>query len=365
MLKILFIIIISLHGLIHLIGFSKAFFPAKVKGFRKDISRPQGILWLLATLVFGLSLWLYLVVNSGWWIWGLIAILLSQLLIITNWKEAKWGTLFNILLLIFCLSGYGSWQFDQKVAKETHSFLAQDQSKPIFVTDSLLQTLPPLVEKWLRECGVAHKPITTRAHIWQKGEMRIQPGGDWLEATSHQWFRIDPPGFIWNADVGRGTLMEFSGRDLFEKGHGHMLIKLYGIMGIVKAAGPKIDEGVAIRYLAEIIWFPSAALSQYIRWEEAGPNEIIAHFQYQDVKVKGHFFFNEEGKVIRFEALRYNQETRKKEPWIVTLDPSAYASFDGYKIPKKAEVSWQLKNQSFTWYILSVQKAVYTREPDR
>lgn len=362
MLKILFILLVSIHGLIHLIGFIKAFYPERLQSFPLSIPKAQGLLWLTAFLLFAISLGSYLMQIHSWWMWATGAIILSQILIIGSWKEARWGTLLNILLLIFCLSGWGTWQFDRKVAHETKSFLSESNTGEALLTQQALSDLPSIVQNWLKQSQVLEKPSTYRVHLWQEGKMRLQPGGDWLKATSDQWFSTDPPGFIWNADVGSGTLMEFSGRDFFQKGTGNMLIKLYGVMGIVNASGPMIDEGVAIRYLAEIIWFPSAAISPYIQWEEVNDQEVLAYFTYENLKVSGHFYFSREGKVIRFEALRFNEQTKKREKWVVDIDPTQYATFEGRYIPTKAKVSWFLDKGLFTWYFLTVKNAVYNSE---
>jgi hypothetical protein len=51
MLKTIFFIIVILHGLIHLLGFVKAFDYADISALTKEISKPVGILWLMAALL--------------------------------------------------------------------------------------------------------------------------------------------------------------------------------------------------------------------------------------------------------------------------------------------------------------------------
>jgi hypothetical protein len=46
--------LLLLHGLIHLLGFSKAYQLAELKEFMKPVSRPAGILWLPA---YGEAIW--------------------------------------------------------------------------------------------------------------------------------------------------------------------------------------------------------------------------------------------------------------------------------------------------------------------
>jgi hypothetical protein len=58
-LKIIFIIILSFHGLIHSMGFLKAFHLAKVDQLIMPISRPLGVGWLLSAILFLLSALLF------------------------------------------------------------------------------------------------------------------------------------------------------------------------------------------------------------------------------------------------------------------------------------------------------------------
>jgi hypothetical protein len=54
--KILFTFIVFIHGLIHIMGFLKAFHIAEINQLQTTISKPIGVLWLLATILFVLAL---------------------------------------------------------------------------------------------------------------------------------------------------------------------------------------------------------------------------------------------------------------------------------------------------------------------
>ena len=78
--KIIFIMILLIHGLIHLMGFSKAFDYGNITQLTKEISKPMGLLWLIAALLFVTVTILWLLKKEDWWIIGMIAIIISQLL---------------------------------------------------------------------------------------------------------------------------------------------------------------------------------------------------------------------------------------------------------------------------------------------
>lgn len=148
--KILFAVILFVHALIHLMGFVKAFGPDEIKELTMPVSKPSGIIWLATTILFSISLFFFLIKKDSWWIIGAIAILLSQILIIMTWHDARFGTLANVIVLIAVLIGAGSWQFNNMVRSEVKSFMPPSLSKGIPVRDSAIALMPPIVQKWLK-----------------------------------------------------------------------------------------------------------------------------------------------------------------------------------------------------------------------
>ena len=76
-LSILFII----QGAIHFLGFLKAFGFIELNVISQPISKIFGILWLIAFLLFALTLILFLNYSRYWWIFSIFAVTLSQFLI--------------------------------------------------------------------------------------------------------------------------------------------------------------------------------------------------------------------------------------------------------------------------------------------
>jgi len=98
--KTAFLIFIFVHGAIHLPGFTRAFQLADVRQLRQPISKPAGILWFTAAVLFLISLCFLLLNNQSWWIVGGIAVLSSQSLVIHSWADAKFGSMANAIILL-------------------------------------------------------------------------------------------------------------------------------------------------------------------------------------------------------------------------------------------------------------------------
>jgi hypothetical protein len=102
MLKLIFGFLLVLHGLVHLMGFAKAFYPGFQQNQKGEItysvSKPFGLTWLLTTLLFLAAALLLLIGNNTWWFVALTADLLSQLLITKIWRYAWPGTIANLIV---------------------------------------------------------------------------------------------------------------------------------------------------------------------------------------------------------------------------------------------------------------------------
>lgn len=94
------IVLSILHGAIHLLGFVHAFEIKPIEAFTQPISKMLGLLWLVASLLFALFvISAFLLPNLSPW-FGLVAITYSQALIFSQWKEAKFGSIANLILLL-------------------------------------------------------------------------------------------------------------------------------------------------------------------------------------------------------------------------------------------------------------------------
>jgi hypothetical protein len=211
MLRLIFTFIILIHGLIHLMGFVKAFQLAEIPQLTQAISKPRGILWLICTILFCTSALIYLTDRNWWLMLALPAVLLSQVLIFIYWQDAKFGTLANVIVFAGGLLNYGEWGFLQTSQQKIETMMPTHLEQTQQVNQQMLAQLPPLVQKWMQIAGVPGQEMIQTVHLYQRGEMRTSPEGNWMPVDAEQWFTVHPPAFIWTADVGRSGLMQFRG----------------------------------------------------------------------------------------------------------------------------------------------------------
>jgi hypothetical protein len=95
-----FAALLVLHGLIHAMGFAKAFGLAELPQLTETPSRIAGLGWLLSAALFLATAVTLFVWPRGFWAIGAAALLVSQPLIFGAWRDAKFGSIASLLVLV-------------------------------------------------------------------------------------------------------------------------------------------------------------------------------------------------------------------------------------------------------------------------
>jgi hypothetical protein len=360
--------LMAIHGLIHLIGFfkeSRPKAPTRVPGISaivldKNATLTANLSLLVCVCFIAAAIGYY--IDNGWWlILAIIAMFLSQVLIIAYWRDARWGTIANIIILSGVIIGFAHRGFNNMVKSEVR-LLYNTGRKPgnTVVTKEMLSGLPTPVQTWLMNSGIIGKQLTVSVRLTQNGFMRSKPDQEnWSSIYAEQYFRIDEPSFVWKANMEVMPGIAIQARDKYIAGKGEMKIKLVSLIPIANASGLEVDEGSLQRWLAEMCWFPAAALSPYIKWADLDASSARATMTYRGVSGSVIFHFNAKGDITACTADRFMGSGNKMslEKWRVkTID---YQVMNGISIPTKAEATWKLKTGDFTWLKLEIIKIEY------
>lgn len=102
----LLLVLICVHGLLHLLGFVKAFKFARLDQMPHPISRANGVIWLIAAcLVITTGILFYFFVDH-WWFIGIASVIVCEYVIITDWEDAGLGSTLNILILLMSIIAF-------------------------------------------------------------------------------------------------------------------------------------------------------------------------------------------------------------------------------------------------------------------
>jgi hypothetical protein len=217
------------------------------------------------------------------------------------------------------------------------------------VTAADVAALPSPVSRWLWRAGVVGRPRVRTARLRQRGELRSGLDQPFAPASAEQYVTVDPPGFVWTVRLTMKGL-PVRGRDAYLEGHGRMLITVGGLVPIVDARGAAIDQGSLLRFLGEMVWYPSAALAPYLRWHPVDDRTAEVTMSHRGVTASGRLTIDDAGRVVRFDARRYlgTGVDARLEDWTVPM--TAWARFDGVEVPVRGSVTWELASGPFEYY---------------
>jgi hypothetical protein len=109
MMRWFLVVLLLVHGAIHVMGFVKAFDVADLPQLTQPISRGMGLAWASAALAVLATAALVVAGSRSWWGPGAAAaVMLSQVVIVSAWSDAKFWTIPNILLAGAALYGFAS-----------------------------------------------------------------------------------------------------------------------------------------------------------------------------------------------------------------------------------------------------------------
>lgn len=359
--RYVFAFILFIHGIIHIMGFIKAFQSSDSIKPTQSVSKPIGFLWLFVYVLFMVATLFYLFEENWWFVLAFTAVIVSQVLIIIYWKVAKFGSIANLVILVVSIVAYSSYQFSEMIEKESIELLQNiEEANNSDDNKNRVEDLPLIVQKWLNNSGAIDKGEKRVVHLEQIGEMRNEPKSKWMPFLANQYINTINPGFLWTAKVQAMPFVTIYGRDKLINGKGEMLIKLSTLVTIEnEKENEKIDSGAMLRFLSEICWVPSVALNDCIKWEAINSTSAKATLIINNKSVAGVFNFNDEGEILSFETNRYygGEKEAKQEQWVVKM--LSYKTFNAIKIPNKCKVIWKLAEGDFNWLNLEVTDMDY------
>jgi hypothetical protein len=359
MLRYLLLALILIHGLIHLLGFVKAFQWAEISELTQPVTRGQGVFWLLATLLFLAAAGGWLLGFGGWSVLALAGVLCSQILIVTAWPDAKYGTIANVIILVVAVAAFGAWRFESRYRNDVRESLERVRSLPADpVTEADLAPLPPPVQRYLRYAGVVGQPRVRSMRVTFQGEMRNREQ-DWFAFTSEQYSFFDQPErfFFMRARVkGLPTV----GYHVYQDGSAGMHIKILSLFPVVDLANDTMYRAETVTWFNDLCLFaPAALVDERITWEASDSLSAQARFTTADgVSIAATLHFNAEGELIDFVSDdRYDTSTQQQLRFSTPL--AQYGTFAGRRLPGYGEAVWHYPEGKFAYGRFHTQTVRY------
>lgn len=355
--KIAFVILLSIHGLIHLMGFLKAFGFAEIPQLSQDFSKSEGILWLTIVLAFVFVGVLFLMKNNLWFWIAIGAVLISQILIIINWQDAKFGTIANLIVLIVAIIAVAGWNFEKQYKQDVSQSFKNATISEELISEKDIEHLPIPVQKYLKYVGVLGKPKINTVKATFKGEMR-EKGKDWFAFTSEQYnFFKDPTRLFFMKANFKG--LPTQGYHRYKDGQASMLIKLLSLFPVVDIKAPEMFKTETVTFFNDMCLFaPAALIDEKIEWQTIDDLSVKATYTNGKATISAILHFNENGQLMNFVSEdRMEVNSNQRVPFSTPI--TKYGSIDGFNLPIAADAVWHFSDGDFVYGKFYLQEVQY------
>ena len=152
-----------------------------------------------------------------------------------------------------------------------------------------------------------------------------------MQFKATESYTIDPPGFVWET-AKCGWLPLLTVRDSYAGGKGSVRVKLAGLFPVIDAHGLEVDYSSAVRFLSEMVWFPSAFLLPNIAWTAIDNSSAQVSLSAYGRTVSGKLWFEADGRATNFVAKRY-RDTTDSDPTLWSTPATAHGTLCGFTLP--------------------------------
>lgn len=350
-LSIILVVIVILHGLIHLLGFA-AYWPladipnlpykTSLLGGRLEVGasgmRIFSLLWLLVALGFVLAAGALALGKSYWAPLLLGTTLLSLAICILDWKVAYLGALIDVFLLL--------------VLGVVFSLLFQPTSLPAYAAPSgRIQTvplpagLPEPVERFYRQVYGDEIPVYHSTVISGRGTIRFMgitfPGRLRFTHDAGQAYR-----HYLEATFYALPLLKVN--EHYLDGHARLALPF----GVVEN-DPGVDSAANQGLWGETFMFPAVFLTdRRVRWEAIDNTTARVYIPFrEDEQVFTVEFDTQTGLITHMETIRYRDEKVGKIRWWGEI---AWGSGpDGRPAPQSIAVTWE--DEGTPWLVAKIE----------
>lgn len=357
-------IVLVVHGLIHLLGFAKAFRLADLPQLTQPISPWPGVLWLLAALLFLAAAAALFAWPRGWWAIGACAIVVSTFVIVPSWTDAKFGAIANLVASIgvvfgFLAHGPGSLRaaYDRDVDRALARLAPVEP-----VTDADLARLPAPVQRYLRAAGVVGQPRVRNFRVRMHGRIRNGREARWIPIVAEQYNFFDEPSRLFYL---RGSMFAIpvQGYHRYVGASATMTVKAAAVVPVVKVSGSEMDRGETVTMFNDMcVMAPATLIGDAIVWLPLDDRTARARFTNAGHTIQAELSFNDAGELTNFWSDdRYQTspdgKSVRRVRWSTPL--SGVRSFGPVRLASGGEARWHEPDSDYAYIELTFDDVHY------
>lgn len=334
------------HGLVHLVGAAKGLGWADVTRLHEPIGTTLGAAWLIAAVLVVVAAVLLAARVGWWWLAGVLAVAVSQTVILTSWGDAKAGTFVNMVLLVGVGYGFayqGPHSYHSQFRRRLHDVAAEPLDADL-IEDEDLDRLPDVVARYVRQSGAIGQPRVQYFVAKVHGRISASAGKKWMPFTAEQintYGREPSRMFLMDATMFGLPVDVFH---VFAGGSAAMHVKACSLFPMVNASGPDLDRAETVTLFNDLCVMAPAVLAYApIRWESIDSHRVRGTFTRGAERVTAELVFDDDDELIDFvseDRLRASADGKVfvRQRWSTPV--TGYQRFGARRIGTIGEARW-------------------------
>jgi len=359
---VIFAVLLAVHGLIHLLGFAKAFGFADLPQLTQPISPLLGVWWLLAAVLFLATAAALLFWPRVWWAVGLCAVVLSTFLIAGAWTDAKAGDLTNAVVFVGVVFGFlaqGPASLRAAYERDLKLHLVYHEPSEL-LTEADIANLPVPVQRYLRTSGSVGQPRVRNFFVRMHGRIRNGPQAPWISLSAEQHNFIAPAARLFYL-TGSMFAIPVQGYHRYVGPTATMQIKAAALVPVVDASGREMDQSETVTLFNDMcIMAPATLIDQAIVWEPVDAQTVRASFTNAGHTIHAELSFNDAGELTNFRSDdRYQADGKKIQKTRWSTPMAEYRAFGPVRLASAGEGHWHERDGEYAYIQLTIDDVRY------
>ena len=329
-----------------MLGAAKGLGWAEVTQLTGPISAAAGVLWLSAAVLVVAAAVLLALGLGWWWVVGAVAAIVSQGAILTSWRDASFGTVANVVLLVAVVYGYASQgprSYRAEYRRRVRTALAGPGVDAI-MTENDLAHLPQVVAAYVRRCGAAGLPHVRNFRARIHGRIRSGATTPWMSFTGEQVNTYGPaPSRLFFMDATMFGL-PVDVLHAFAGGVATMRVKVCSLVPMANAAGPEMDRAETVTLFNDLcVLAPAALVDAPITWRGIDTHRVLGTYTEGPHSVSAELVFNDDDDLVDFvsdDRLRASSDGKRFTPQRWSTPVSGYRVVDSRRVITTGDGRW-------------------------
>ncbi len=353
------------HGLIHLLGFLKAFGIAELPQLTQPVSPAMGVLWLACCVLFVAAACALFLWPRWWWAIGAAAVVISFVAIVPSWSDAKVGAAADLVAaagVVFGFLALGPTSLRARYENDVDRALARFVEPGAVVADADLRALPEGMQRYLRYVGVVDRPRVRNLRARMHGRIRSGPEGRWMPFRAEQYNFYDEPArfFYLNASM-RGVPVQ--GYHRYAGSEATMRVKAAGVVTVASAAGEAMSQAETVTLFNDMCLFaPATIVEADVRWDVLDARRVRATFTNAGHAIRADLAFDDADRLVNFwsdDRGELSADGRTLTPARWSTPVANYHVFGPVRLASHGEARYPRPTGEFAYLELEIDDVVY------